>query len=91
MTRQDTGRRPRRRKGKKQQALLVNVQDFRDFDTAVKYFVKLTSGVVREAKRRQHFFPKQTRAARKRRGILLAKREARLGTVLSEEEERRSR
>lgn len=70
-----------KKKRKRQQALLVNVQDFPDFDGALRYFVKLTTGVVREAKRRQYFYPKPTRSARKRRGSLLAKREAKEGVA----------
>lgn len=58
---------------KKQQGLLVKVEDFPDFDGALRYFTKLTTGVVREAKRRQYHYPKPTRSARKRRGIALAK------------------
>ena len=55
-------------------ALQVIVSDFTNFDSALKIFGVITLDVMREAKERQYYRPKPTRAGRKRRGKALEKR-----------------
>ncbi len=63
------GQNSRRKKSPKVRAGgVVTIVDFPDFDAAMKHFLKMTSGVITEAKQRQYHVKKPTHSARKLRG-----------------------
>ncbi|KKL66584.1 hypothetical protein LCGC14_2143560 [marine sediment metagenome] len=54
--------------------MVVIGQGHRSFDTSLKRFLKMTSDIVLEDKRRQYFSPTPTRNARRLRGKILERR-----------------
>ncbi|KKM72731.1 hypothetical protein LCGC14_1417570 [marine sediment metagenome] len=55
-------------------SMVVIGEGRRGFDASLRRFLKMTSDVVSEAKRRQYFRPTPTRNARRLRGKILEKR-----------------
>ena len=71
-------RRPRAQRSRTGPGGVVLVADFHgDLERALGEFKRASAPTMAEWRRRQFFAPKPTRAARRRRGLVLEKRKAR--------------